>query len=382
LQIALGTPLIATKGYGAPEANAAYARARELCDRLGDAAQLLPILYRQWAYHMVHPGHRMARRLAEEFLRSAESLGAAGPALVARRVLGGSQYELGELIASRTNLQQVCDLYVAERDRSLAFQYGQDNLPAALGTLSVVLWLLGHPDQAMRVRDEAIMRGREIAHANTLAYAQTLAGCLFSVMCRDWLSAREHGVSLMIFTEQQRLALWHGWVRFYHSRALAEPVPTEAVLAEMREALAEIDSTGTRNQLTMHLALLAEVHGRLGQTVTALGVIDEALAQVEATDERWWEAEIHRLRGELLLSLAAENALDAETCFKRAIGIARRQSAKSLELRAATSLARLWARRGERQRGRALLADTYSWFTEGFDTLDLVDAKSLLAELN
>jgi predicted ATPase len=298
----------------------------------------------------------MARHLAEEFLRSAESQGAEGPALVARRALGFSQYELGELIASRTNLLQACDLYLAERDRSLAFQYGQDNRPPAMAVLSVVVWLLGHPDQAVRMRDEAIAHGRETAHANTLAYAQAFAGCVFSVVCRDWLSAREHGASLMIFTEQQRLALWHAWVKFYYSRALAEPVPTEGALAQMREALAEIDATGTKNNLTFHLALLAEVHGRLGQAATGLGVIDEALAQVEATDERWWQAEIHRVKGELLLSLAAARTLEAEACFEQAIAIARGQSAKSLELRAATSLARLWRSKGRSDEAGACLA--------------------------
>jgi hypothetical protein len=148
------------------------------------------------------------------------------------------------------------------------------------------LWLLGHPDQAVRMRDETITRSHETAHAHTVAYAHTFAGCVFSVACRDWLSAREHGASLITFTEQQRLPLWHGWVNFLYRRALVEPVPTEAVLAQMREALAEIDATGTRNNLAFHLGLLAEVHGRLGQGATGLGVIDEALAQVEASDER------------------------------------------------------------------------------------------------
>jgi adenylate cyclase len=320
----------------------------------------------------------MARRLAEEFLGLAESQSAEGPALVARRAVGFCQWQFGELATSWTNLQQACDLYVAERDRSLAHQYGQDNRPPALAVLSIVLWLLGYPDQAMRMRDEAITRARETAHAQTLAYAQAFAGCVLSAISRDWHSAREHGASLMIFTEQQRLALWHGWVKFYHSRALAEREPTEAVLAQMREALAEIDTTGTRRNLTFHLALLAEVHGRLGQGATALGVIDEALAQVEATDERWWEAEIHRVRGDLLLSLAAENALEAEACFERAIEIARRQSAKSLELRAATSLARLWQSKGRSDEAGALLTPIYGWITEGFDSADLKDAKALL----
>ena len=185
----------------------------------------------------------------------------------------------------------------------------------------------------------------------------------------------------MILTEQQRLPVWHGWVNFLYRRALAEPVPTEAVLAQMREALAEIDATGTRNNLTFHLTLLAEVHGRLGQGARGLGVIDEALAQVEASDERWWEAEIYRVRGDLLLSLSTADAAGAEACFERAMRIARRQRAKSLQLRAAASLARLWLDRGRRSAARDLLAPVYAWFTEGFDTPDLQQAKELLETL-
>jgi predicted ATPase/class 3 adenylate cyclase len=378
LRIALGTPLMATKGYGSPEAGAAYGRARELCDRVGSPAQLLPILYRQWAYHIVHPETRMARRLAEDFVRAAESQGAEGPGLVARRALGFSQYELGELTESRANLQQVCDLYVPERDRTLAFQYGQDPHATALALLSIVQWLLGHFDRAMQTRAEAIARAGETAHANTIAYTQTFAGCVFGAMSRDWHGVREHAASLTMFTAQQRLALWHAWVKFFNNLALAELAPTDAHLQEL---LAEIDATGTRNNLTFHLALLAEVHGRLGQTATGLSVIDKALAQVGATDERWWEAEIHRVRGELLLSLTAENALEAEACFERAIGIARRQSAKSLELRGATSLARLWQDKGRSDEASALLAPIYGWFTEGFNTADLKDAKELLERI-
>jgi len=381
LQTALGTPLMATKGYGAPEVGAAYARARELCDRVGEPAQLLPILYGQSAYHIVNPETRMARRLAEDLLRLAESQGNGGPVLVARRVLGFSQYEHGELIASRANLQRVRELYIADRDRALAFQYGQDPQPPALAVLAVVLWLLGHVDQAMRTGEEAITRARETAHANTLAYSQTFAGCVLGAACRDWLKVREHGASLLTFTEQRRLPLWHAWAKFFHLRALAELAPTEAILAQMRAALAEADETGTRNNLTFHLALLAEVHGYLGQVAKALGVIDEALARVEETDERWWEAEIHRAKGELLLSLTAENVSEAEVCFERASEIARGQSAKSLELRAAMSLARLWQRMNESDKACALLTPVYRQFTAGFDTTDLIDARALLDEL-
>lgn len=228
------------------------------------------------------------------------------------------------------------------------------------------------------MRDKAIVSAHDFAHAPTVAYARTFAGCVFSVISRDWQSAREHGAVLLTFTEQHRLALWHAWANFYHSRALAEPAPTEAVLPRMYEALAEIQATGTRRHIPLHLVLLAEVHGRLGQATTGLNVIDEALAQVESTDERWWEAEIHRVKGELLMSLASENVIEAEACFQRAIAVSRSQRAKSLELRAGTSLARLWLKNGRRDEAAALLAPICGWFREKSASADTQDAKEVL----
>jgi predicted ATPase len=356
LQIGLGPPLMATMGYGVPEVGAAYGRARELCDRVGEVAQLLPILYGQSVYHIVNPATRMARQLTEEFLRMAESQGESGPALVAHRVLGFVQYEHGELVASRAHLQFICDHYVADRDRVLAFTYVHEPQPAAMAILSVVLWLLGYPDQSVRSRDEAILRSRESGHANTMAYAKTFAGCISSIICRDWLTARENSASLLTLSEHRRLPLFHAWAKLFHGRALAELGASTEVVAAMREALAEADARSTRNILTFHLALLAEAHDRLGEAEKALGVVEEALTCVEATDERWWEAEIYRLRGELLLSLGEENALEAEACFERAITISRNQTAKSLELRAAMGLARLWQRKGRTGPASALLA--------------------------
>jgi class 3 adenylate cyclase/predicted ATPase len=381
LQIALGTPLMGMKGYGAPEVGVAYARARELCDHLGDTSQLLPILYGQTVFHIVNPETRMGRPLTEEFLRVAEDQGKMGPALVARRVLGFSQWQQGELVSSRTNLQQVCDLYAAERDRGLYFQHGQDPQPTAMAVLSLVSWLLGDVDKAMHLRQEAIALGRATAHANTLAYAQTFAGCVLGAACRDWSSAAEHGAAVLKLAEQRRLPTWHAWAKFYHTRALAEVAPTEALVAQMREALVEVDATGTRNTRTFHLALLAEVHGKLGQTAKALDVIGDALARVEETDERWWEAEAHRLKGELLLSLSTENASEVEACFRQATAIAISQHSKSLELRAAISHARLWQGMNENGKARALLMPVYCQLATQVETADLIDARTVLDKL-
>jgi predicted ATPase/class 3 adenylate cyclase len=378
LQIALGVALIATRGYGAEAIAPAYDRARELCERLGDRDRLLPVLYGQCATSIVAPDCRRAIKLAEEFLHLAESRGAHGPALVARRLIGFSQHNLGDFPASRDSLEQVVANYVPERDRTLAYQYGQDPRPAALGLLSMVYWKLGYPERSARAATEAIAHADAQGHANTVGYTQAFAGCIRNACCRDWPAAREQATTAVAHAERYRLSLWLGWAKFILDRALAEFAPTDAAVAEMRQTLAQINIIATRAHRTFHLTLLAETHGRLGQTEAGLAALEEALARVEKTGERWWEAEIHRVKGELL---RARNAAEAEVLFERALAIARGQSAKSLELRAAMSLARLRQDQGRRADGRAVLEPVFAWFTEGFATTDLVEARGLLEAL-
>jgi predicted ATPase len=382
LQTTLGMPLIATKGYGAAETGAAYDRAHELCERVGDAMQLLPILYGQLVYRLAWGDLRTAQKLSEAFLRTAEDQGAEGPALVARRMFGVTLSFLGELTASRTYLEQALALYDAKRHLPLTFQYGADHRSASLAWLAKILWLLGYPDQAVRARDDAIAQAHEAAHAITLAHGLRIGGLLVDSMRRDWRSAQKHGAALKAFAEQQRLSLWLAWAKFILGRSLAERESTPAAVAQMREALIEFGLQNYRADRPFFLVMLAEAHGRLGQTEAGLTLIDEALALVEETETRWWEAEVHRVRGNLLALDNVTGFVAAKACFEQAIAVARRQHAKSLELRAATSLACLWADRGERQQALDLLAPLYGWFTEGFDTPDLMDAKSLLDALS
>jgi len=379
LQASIGMPLIATKGYAAPETGAAYNRSRELCDRLGDAAQLLPILYGQWAYHTTRGDLLAARSMAETFLRAAEGQGAEGPALVARRVVGINLFHLGELTASRAHLEQALALYEANRHRSLTFQYGADQRSAGLAWLALNLWLLGYPDQAVRARDDAIGRAHEAAHAITLAHALRIGGLLVDAVLRDWRSAQEHAEALRLFAEQQRLPFWLAWAKFIYARSLFEQEPSPAAVAQMHEALIEI-LANHRVERPILLTMLAEAYGHLGQVEMGLNLVREALALVEETGERCWEAEIHRARGNLL---AFDNSTGtvAVGCFERAIAVACRQGAKSLELRAATSLGRLWLDQGKRQQAYDLLAPIYGWFTEGLETADLKDATALLDEM-
>jgi predicted ATPase len=189
-------------------------------------------------------------------------------------------------------------------------------------------------------------------------------------------------MTLKEFSERQRLPYFRGETKVILAWTLVEQASTQTVVAQMREAYANREVTAHRTHGPFLLALLADADERVGRPATGLGVLDEALGLVEEMDERWREAELHRLKGQLLLSLTVDNAAAAEACYERAINVARAQGARSLELRSSTSLARLWHEQGKVREARELLAPIYAWFTEGFDTPDLKEAKALLDQLS
>jgi len=382
LQIAIGSPLIALESYGSRDLEKATARARQLCEEVDDSAQLFPLFYRQCAHELVHGNLRIALDLAEEFIRTAEQQDDDGPALVAHRIFGVIQYTRGELSQSRRALERALELYVHERHSVLAYKYGQDPQAPALAVLSIVLHLLGYLDQASLMRDEAMARADEIGHANTSGYAKTFATCVLGAVRRDWQVIRNYAPLILEFTEEEGLLIWNLWTKYFHSVAMAQADPTQTGLAELGEVRSQIHATGTRNNGTFHLALHAELLDALGETDKALGMIDEALDLVEAHDERWWQAEILRLKGSMTLKRGNEDEADAEALFQEAIAVARKHRAKSLELRAATNLARVWQGVDKKNEARDLLSPIYQWFTEGFDLPDLVEAKKLLNALN
>jgi predicted ATPase len=381
LQMALGLPLIATKGYSGEEVGAAYERARELCECVGSAEQLLPVLYGQIVFRMSRGEQRVARQLAEEFLRLAEEQGEDGPALAARRMLGVALFQSGDLAASRSCYEKVLTLYDPSKHKALTFQYGSDQRSTSLAWLALDLWLLGFPTQAERAGREAIALAEEIGHVLGVAHTLRIGGCYLDILRRDRSSAREHAMALKEFSERQRLPHFRGEAKVILAWSLVEPAPTQTAAGQMGEVYVNREITAHLHG-PFFLALLADANERVGQPAIGLRVLDEALALAEEMDERWWEAELHRLKGQLLLSLTADNAAATEACYERAINVARGQGAKSLELRAATSLARLWHRQGKVESARELLAPIYAWFTEGFDTPDLKDARALLDELS
>ncbi|MGH8070650.1 MAG: AAA family ATPase [Candidatus Entotheonellia bacterium] len=380
VQTALGPALMATKGAGAPEVERTYARARELCQQVGDTPQLFPVLYGLWLFYLVRAQLQTAQELGEQLLRLAQRTQEVALILEAHRALGTSLFYRGELVLARTHLERALALYDPQEHHALAFRSGQDPGVVCRGFVAWALGMLGYPDQALRRSHETLTLPQELSHAFSLAYALDFAARIHQLRREGQLTQAQAQALIALSREQgftQRLAtgtiLW-GW-------ALTAQGQGEEGIAHMRQGLTAFRATGAELALPYYLALLGEAYGALGQAGEGLKVLAEALATTHKTGEQFCEAELHRLKGKLLLAGSAEHHAAAEACFQQALDVARRQRAKAWELRAAMSLSRLWQQQGRRAAARELLAPIYGWFTEGFDTADLQEAKALLAAL-
>jgi TOMM system kinase/cyclase fusion protein len=381
LQTTLGPELMATKGAGAPEVERTYARARELCQQVGDTPQLFPVLYGLWLFYLVRAQLQTARELGEQLLNLAERMQDSILLLEAHRALGTSLFYLGELAPARAHLEQAMALYDPQQHRSLAVRFGQDPGVVCRGFAAWALGVLGYPDQALQRSYDTRALAQELAHPFTLAYALDFAARIHQLRREEHLT-REWAEALLTLSREQgftqRLAtgtILLGWALTVQGRR-AEGI------AQVRQGLAAFRATGAELARPYYLAMLAEAYGNVGQAEKGLTMLAEALGAVHTTEERFCEAELYRLKGELLLAPASEHRAEAEACFRQALNVASRQGAKSWELRAGTSLSRLWQLQGKPAEARQLLAEIYRWFTEGFDTADLQEAKALLEELS
>jgi predicted ATPase/DNA-binding SARP family transcriptional activator len=388
LQIVLGNALMATKGYAAAEVERVFNRARELCWHAyaGETPHRFPVLYGLWVLHHVRAEHQMARELGQEWLRLAQHQPDAAPLLMAHRVLGVSLLHLGELASAREHLEQSIALYEPQQHRSLAFLYGQDPGIASRILAAWTLWLLGYLDQTLKRSREALALAQELSHPFSLAFALIHAAVLHQ-LGREGQKAQERVESAIALCTKQGFPFLLAIGTILQDWALAEQGQEKARIAHMRQGLAAYQAIGAGLWRPYSLSLLAQAYQIAGQVKEGLTVLAEALALVEKSDERWWEAELYRLKGELLLKaeggrLKDEAEAEAEKCFWQAIEVARRQSAKSLELRAVLSLSRLWQKQGKKKEACQMLGEIYGWFTEGFDTADLKEAKVLLEELS
>jgi len=380
LQIMLGQALIATKGQGAPEVGHAYNRARELCQLVEDVSQLFRVLHGLWHFHAVRAELQTVLELSEELHTLAQDIQDPSYLLCAHFALGGALFLLGDFATASEQLKQSIVLYNLPKHHTNTFLFGFDIGVFSLCFSPHALWHLGYPDQAGAMSFKTLAQARELSHPFSLTVALAYTA-MFRQFCREHHTAHERADELIALCTEQGFPYYLAWGTIIRGWALSEQGWGEEGVAQLSQGLASLQTTGGEARKPYYLALLAEAYGKVGKTEEGLTAVAEALELVNKTGERWYEAELHRLKGELLLQLSSDKQTDAEPCFHQALSIARNQQAKALEFRAATSLSRLWQRQGKRKEARHLLAEVYGWFTEGFDTADLKEAKALLEEL-
>ncbi|HSA80462.1 MAG TPA: AAA family ATPase, partial [Geminicoccaceae bacterium] len=377
----MGPALIATKGYAAPEVEPAYRRAVALCQALGDTPQQFSALHGLWYFHYIRADLDIARSLAEQLVEMAKGRGDSGLDLAAHRSLGYTLNYRGELEASRSCLEQVITSYDPAVHGGYAFRHGgADPGSGAMSIAAWTYWALGYPDQAVGQYGDGLALAQKLAHPLSEVWALTSAAVVHQLRGEPEATLK-HAEAAAGIAVERGFALYVAWTGVLRDWALGERETSAEAIAEMRQGLDASRATGADLLVPYWLALLAYVHGRLGQAEEGLAAVTEALDEVARTGERFCEAELQRLKGQLLLASDAANQPEAEACFHKAIEIARAQKARSWELRAATSLARLRRDQGKPEAARKLLAPVYDWFTEGFDTADLKDARALLEEL-
>jgi len=412
--IALGSALVVTRGYATPEVEQAYTRARALCQQLGETPQIFPMLWGLWTSYLVRGELQAARELGEQLLSLAQRVQDPVLLLEAHDALGQTFFCLGEFALARTHLEQSIALYDPRQHHALAFVYGgQDPRVMCLIHVARTLWFLGYPDQALGRIQETLTLARELSHPHSLAITLCFAAMVHQYR-RERQVTQELAEAMIGLATEQGFPLWVAYGTFLRGWALTEQGQEEEGIAQVGWGMAAWQNTGAEVERTYFLNLLAEAYGKAGQADKGLAALANASALVEKTGDRRWEAERYRLKGQLTLQKfgvrgsesdkenqkskgkgqkskipstqhltpSTQVEAEAEACFLRAIEIARKQQAKSLELRAVMSLSRLWQNQDKKKEAHSMLAEIYGWFTEGFDTKDLQEAKALVDELS
>jgi predicted ATPase len=382
LQTALGPAVMAIKGQGSPEVERVYSRARELCEQVGEPSQLFRILWGLRVVYTQRGDYQAIQGLEEQLLSLAQRLEDPDLLLEAHHALWSSLFIIGgEPASAQPHLEQGRRLYDPQRHRAHAALYsGHDPGVCSRLLAAPSLWLLGYSDQALTSLQAALALAQQLAHPMSLTIARFWAAVLHHLRREAPLTLAYAEATMAIATEQgfpqpfAQATPLRGW-------ALAASGHREEGRAQILQGLIAYRATGAVVYRPYHLALLAEVSAQVEHIAEGLEALAEALVTLDKSWVLWWEAELYRLQGTLLLQQSTSDEHQAETGFQTALAIARRQQAKALELRAATSLSRLWQRQGKRDDARQMLAEVYGWFTEGFDTADLQEAKALLDEL-
>jgi class 3 adenylate cyclase/tetratricopeptide (TPR) repeat protein len=381
IQLLLGLCFIGLRGYSSDDTRKSFERARGLSVQIGDPRNEIQATFGLWGHHWMRARHDRAIELGQTLLAKAQQLGDPLSLSVGHRALGSTLFTLGDFARAREHLEQAVELRQRMASEESPLSYAVDPRIAGQLMLAWDLWVLGYPARAHHNAFQALGQAAEGADPYSIAFAHyvTSAVQLLRGQFQDSLAyadrslavAKEHGVNLYAL-----------YSRFGRGCALVKMRQPEQAIIEIREGIEEARRSNLGYMRGFMLGWLATAQAEIGDVETALATIDEALQLIGAISGRAWEAELRRLRGEILLAARRDAADDAERSYKEAIAVAKTQQAHSLELRAATSLAQLLLGQGRRAEARAQLAETFGWFTEGFDTVDLIEAKELLARLN
>jgi predicted ATPase len=380
LQLTLGIALAATKGFGAPEVGRVYDRALELCQQVGETPQLFPSLFGTWLYY-VGTDLQTAKKVGEQLRTLAQNTQDPELNLQAQHALWTHSLFLGNFVETREHAEQGMIIYDPQQHSSHAFIYGGHDPGVCCRYFgATAMWFLGYPDQALDRINEAVSLAQDQSHLQSLAIALAWAAQLNQYR-REPQTTKMRAEEAIALCSEYDLAMFLNWASILLGWALAAQGKEDEGIAQMRQGMSAHLTAVLGAHKTILLAHLAETYGRIGNADAGMTSLAEAMASAEKIGQNWWTADIHRLKGELLLKLSPEKIVEVETCHEHALEVARRQKAKSLELRAAMSLSRLWQQQGKQEEARQLLSEIYGWFTEGFDTPDLQEAKVLLEEL-
>jgi predicted ATPase len=379
LQMLLGPALMATLGFGAPEVERVYSRARWLCQQVGDTPQLFAVLRGLWQFSILRAELRTAYELAQQLFSLAQRLHDATLLPEAYRTLGEPLAWLGESAMARTHLEQGVACYTPHEHRSHYADWIDPGVSCHIFA-ALALWPLGDVDQAQQHVQAALAAAQELPQPMNLAAALCFAA-LFHQYRGEGAAAYARAEAAVRLSAERGLTHFVALGTIYQGWALVMQEQAAEGIAHIHHGLTAYEATGALLERPSSLALLAMAYEKVGKVEEGLTRLEEALALVEAREIRWCEAELHRCKGQLLLRQSVPDAPQAEACFQQALAVARRQQARSWELRAALSLSRLWQQQGKQAEARQLLAEIYGWFTEGFDTADLQEAKTLLEEL-
>lgn len=379
LQLAMSPLYRVTKGWATPELERTLDRALALCDTVGDDAQRAQTLYGLQSVYVVQARLERVRTISDELQTLYQrSLGAAPPPF-AGMMLAGARLHQGRITDANAQFAEIIAAHDPDQILHIQESQGSNYAAHARAWQAHALWCLGYPQQALNLGLDAVKLVQDLNQPFNQALVSAYLA-LLQQLCAGDAVAREYAEQAYALTSKYQAPYYHAWAGILVSYALALEQPNQESIERLRGSIAKFKASSARLRLPYYFALLAQVCRKAGRAEEGLAAIDEALAEARAHNERWWDAELHRLRGELLL-LHGADASDAEAAFLRAISIARSQQARSLELRATTSLARLWITQKRSEEARQQLSDLYTWFTEGFETPDLQAAQLLLSHL-